>query len=138
MTRTGHRRAYSAARDHRVVAVAAAFMLLLVLAASLLVSAGSPHHQPGARAAAAAAGAFDAEVASGGHPTGAQQGAHEHHYPNEWAPTLSKRVRPAATVTLLGILPPGGVAVAKAPRRELVLAPVTSGDELSAAGVLRV
>jgi len=137
MTRTGHRRAYSAARDHRVVAVAAAFMLLLVLAASLLVSAGSPHHRPGARAAAAAA-VLDTAVVAGGHATGAQQGAHEHHHPNEWAPTLSKRVRPAATVTLLGILPPGGVAVAQAPRREFVLAPLASGDELSAAGVLRV
>jgi len=136
MTRTGQRRAYSAARDHRVVALAAAFMLLLTLAASLLVSAGSPHHQPGARAAAA--GAFAATVVAGVDATGAQPAAHEHHYPNEWTPTLSKRVRPAATVALLGILPPGEVAVARAPRRELVLAPTASGDELSATGVLRV
>jgi len=113
-------------------------MLLLALAASLLVSAGSPHHQPGA-ANAAAAGVADTTVTAGvGDAALAQPGAHEHHHLNDWAPTLSKRVRPAATTILLGILPARMAAPAVPVHRESAPVSVASVDELSASGVLRV
>ncbi|WP_433375800.1 hypothetical protein ACQPZX_06640 [Actinoplanes sp. CA-142083] len=133
MTRTGHPRAWRAVRDHRISALAAAFMLLLALGASMLVSAGSPHHERDAHTHAVASAAVDVE--SGG--ASAQPAAHEHEHGNEWVPTLGKRVRPAATTTLLGFLPVRPAAQALAVGRTPVL-PSHASNDLSALGVLRV
>ena len=130
MIRSGR---WRASRGHRVSALAAVFMLLIALAGNVLVSAGSPHHRPGA-ASAAGAGVADYMVDT----TAARPSAHQHHAPNEWTPTPSKRLRPAATVTLLGVLPAGASVLALAERRESARAVPVLGAEPSILGVLRV
>jgi hypothetical protein len=132
MTRTGHPRARRAVRDHRICAIAAAFMLLTALAASLLVSAGSPHHELGAHSHSIAVAAEPGDVAA------AQPAAHEHQHGNEWAPTLGKRIRPAATIGVVGILTARPAAPALMPGRAPSPASHTSGIDPSTLGLLRV
>jgi hypothetical protein len=130
MTRTGHPRARRAVRDHRMSALAAAFMLLLALGASLLVSAGSPHHHEHGDVAVAAADTGD--------PV-AQPASHDHRHGNDWTPTLGHRLRPAATIALVGI-----VAARPTDRdplrshRVTDAAPPGFGDGLTALGILRI
>lgn len=126
MIRTGRPRTRHALRDRRVSGFAAAVMLLVLLGASLLVSAGSEHHtQP--TSAVLAADAPDAQPASG----------HEHQHGNGWAPTLSKRLRPAATTVSYAVparLPAPDQAFHQVKASERL----SSGDALTALGVLRV
>src|SRR4051794_26136596 len=138
MTRTGHLRARRAVRDHRISALAAAFMLLLTLAASLLVSAGSPHHELGGHAHTAHAPTTAAVAVASGDGASAQPAAHEHEHGNEWAPTLGNRLRPAATATLLGILPARAAAPVLAAGQTPVPASHASLDDPCARGVLRI
>ncbi|RSM39720.1 hypothetical protein DMB66_58010 [Actinoplanes sp. ATCC 53533] len=126
MIRTGRPRTRHAPRDRRVSVFAAAVMLLFLLGASLLVSAGSEHHAQ-ASAAVSAADAVDAQPASG----------HEHHHGNGWAPTLSKRLRPAAT-TVCYAVPVRPPATDQAFHQVNASERLSSGDALTALGVLRV
>lgn len=126
MTRTGHPRAVPV----RVSALAAVAMLLFALAASVLVSAGSPHH---VQSAATAVTTVHTDADGASPVTG-----HDHEHGTEWAPTLGKRLRPAAAVAVVGALPahldgpgaPFGTTMSPA-----LVAP---GDRLISLSVLRV
>jgi hypothetical protein len=99
VTRTRRPAARRIADDRRASGLATAIMLLFALAGSLFVSAGSPHHQPTVPTAMVVAihtgEAADLSPVSG----------HEHHYGNDWTPTLTKQPRPAAAVPVICIRP---------------------------------
>jgi hypothetical protein len=119
MGHTGRRRAQAG--------LLAVTMLLLAIG---LFSAGAA--RPGH--AAVVAGAFTAVETAVATPLS----AHEHHHGNDWAPTLSKRLRPVATVPVLGVASArpttSGVHGGEPP----TAAPLPTGDGLALLGVLRV
>lgn len=130
MTRIGHPRARRALREHRSCVFAAAVMLLAFLGATLLVSAGSPHHEHAGPVAVATATVVNEAQAS--------PESHDHQHGNDWSPTLGKRLRPAATVSFLGIVPARVPSAETARRAESVPLSVATGDVLTVLGVLRV
>jgi hypothetical protein len=128
MIRQGHRRVLC---DHRVSVLAVALMLLGMLGAAVLVSAGSAHHRLSAPVASATENLL--VPAAGGdvvHPVS----GHRHEHGNDWTPTLGKRLRPAATVAFVGVLPalPAARTAVESSR------PRDRGDRLTALTVLRV
>lgn len=132
MTQTGRPRTSRDARDRRHGLVAVV-MLLLALGAGVLVSAGSAHHQPGADATASAG----VTVTDDGALT-SPLSAHEHRRGNDWAPTLSKRLRPAVTVALLSVLPPPLTETGVRGNEPTSPVPPPTDDVLAMLGVLRV
>ena len=112
-------------------------MLLLTLGASLLVSAGSEHHRQGPTIMVVQEG--DTTVAhSGSEPTARLLSEHEHHHGADWAPIPGKRLRPATTVALLGIVPARPAWISGLRAEVAVPAIPPAGDGLALLGVLRV
>jgi hypothetical protein len=132
MTRTGQHRAWPVGRPHQQAAFAAVTLMLLILAASLLVSAGSDHHRPDASPTATAAVDDDLAVA-------VPVSGHEHRHGNDWAPSVGKRLRPAAGLTAVHVATAGsaqpGTTLSATTAFPAAFRP--SGD-LTLLGVLRV
>lgn len=103
----------------RLVAVV---MLLLAFGAGVLVPAGGAHQRP------AAAADDDVRATS-------PLSAHEHHHGTDRAPTLNKRLRPVAVLTVVAARPGPGVV---SDDGSLFAAPRPVGDVLARLGVLRV
>ena len=105
-------------------------MLLLVFDATVLVSAGSPHHaRPTAASVAAVYKCADAALQSPGH---------KHEHGNDWAPTLSKRLRPAGILVLLGTVPASSTEPGAAPDTAVAATGAAPGDRPRSLSVLRV
>lgn len=129
MTWTGRPRAWPVVRPSRPVAWVAVVMTLLVLAAGVLVSAGSEHHRPGASPAAVGG---DLAVA---HPAS----EHEHRHGNDWTPSVGKRLRPAADLTVVHVAPAGSDEPGTTRSATSAFpAAFSSGGDLNLLGVLRV
>lgn len=140
MTRTGRHRASPVVRgprraEHRApvpARVVAGVMMLLILAAGVLVPAGSDHHRPGSASPAAVAFGGDLAVA---HPVS----GHEHRHGNNWTPSLGKRLRPAADLTVVHVATAGSAGPgATVPATTAFPAAFSPGGDLTLLGVLRV
>jgi hypothetical protein len=106
----------------------AVVMIVVLVAAAVLFSAASAHHagdhvHVGHTAVAPVAAHHD-------------ETAHEHQHGNEWTPHPGKRLRVAAGVVAVAVLP----VVAPPPDRDAVTAgtAVASDPDLSLLGVLRI
>ena len=129
MTRTDPPRARRAAPG-RVRGFTAVLMIVFALAASVLVSAGSAHH---ARPAATSVTTMHGEAAGVSPATT----GHDHEHGTDWAPTLGKRLRPAAAAAV-GTLPARPYEPGTAPDTGTVPTGTAPGDRLISVSVLRV